>query len=140
MRRQKPACRAVLFVLIMMLLGGCSSEKEPLVTEKPLETTVGTTAGEVPERAPDTVLIPPLPDCYTESEQASATLNGEKQIVSLLETLQTQSLPPSQILVVDSQSDDATVERAQSESIATTSSGFTRSHAAAASSADSIPV
>ena len=42
------------------------------------------------------------------------TLNGEKQIVSLLETLQTQSLPPSQILVVDSQSDDATVERAQS--------------------------
>ena len=41
------------------------------------------------------------------------TLNGEKQIVSLLETLQTQSLPPSQILVVDSQSDDATVERAR---------------------------
>ena len=42
------------------------------------------------------------------------TLNGEKQIGSLLETLQTQSLPPSQILVVDSQSDDATVEHAQS--------------------------
>lgn len=78
MRRQKSACHAVLFVLIMMMLGGCSSEKEPIVTEKPLETTAGTTAAGVPERVPDTVLIPPLPDCYTESEQASATLNGEK--------------------------------------------------------------
>ena len=42
------------------------------------------------------------------------TLNAEKQIVSLLETLWAQSLPPTQILVVDSQSDDATVKRAQS--------------------------
>lgn len=44
------------------------------------------------------------------------TLNGEKQIVSLLETLQKQSLPPMQILVVDSQSDDDTVRLAQSVS------------------------
>lgn len=42
------------------------------------------------------------------------TLNAEKQIVSLLETLWAQSLPPTQILVVDSQSDDATVKRVRS--------------------------
>ena len=77
MRRQISLCRAVLLMIAMILLAGCSPEATPEMPVEPEETASPDTEIEA-ERPRDIVRIPPLPACYTESEQAAATVGGER--------------------------------------------------------------
>lgn len=64
----------------MLIVAGCSSSdpiETPTGTETEAESSTSVPTPEV-EITPDVCVIPPLPACYTVSEQAKATLNGER--------------------------------------------------------------